>query len=72
MCFIYSFYNDKPFYKILAKLRNIQILLVLSIMQLDKPKQTTEYRSRLLKLVGFDSYLSFGLLDSDSDADNKD
>ena len=48
----------------LAKLRNIQILLVLAILQLDVPRQATDFLSNLTILVGFESHLSFGLIDS--------
>jgi len=35
-------------------------------MQLDVPRQATEFLSNMRRLIGFDSYLSFGLADSDS------
>ena len=63
---LYSFYNDKALYRMLAKLRNIQILLVLAIFQLDVPRQATDFLSSMNKIVGFGSYFSFGLIDSDS------
>jgi len=50
----------------LAKLRNIQILLVLAIFQLDVPRQATDFLSSMNKIVGFGSYFSFGLIDSES------
>ena len=71
-CFVYSFYNHKAMYRMLAKLRNIQILLVLAIFQLDVPRQATGFLSNLTRLVGFESYLSFGLVDnSDSVAGDR-
>ena len=64
LCIVYSFYNEKAMYRVLAKLRNIQILLVLAIFQLDVSRQATDFLSNLTRLVGFESYLSFGLVDS--------
>ena len=65
-CFVYSFYSEKAINKLLEKLRNIQVLFILLIMHLDVPRQATEFLSNLRRLIGFDSFLSFGLADSDS------